>query len=586
MSKYLEYTKEGQLKLPNIKCMFIPDVGKELADADYSGADIQIVGADSNCKWLLDYFENPRGNGKVYHYIASEYFQKDISDKDYKKYKGVFHGCLTGEHEVLTREGWIRIDEYDESKELAVWDSEDKSIFFEVPTAFNRDFVRKEEDLYTIEGSSFSFLGTQDHKFPKYSRNLKTYSKVEAVNINKSALLPYTGNYVGGDTELDYDYIRLIAALQADGNVKHIDKYGVGTFSFKFAKERKIARLKEILHNLNIPYSETPHKEVVGEAPQVDIWFKGFLQVEHKQLDWYILEYTRDCLDIFVNELVFWDGNKGVNGEQTIYSSNKKAVEVMQTIIQLSGKGSKVCRLASSDIVGHKEHFRVTINPLQHYTVRHGTRGLVKHEGTKVYCPTTSTGYFMYRYKGNIAVSSNSNYLMGVAKLADMAGISYMQAKELQDFYFGLCPEIPKWQDDVRKTIAKQGYLTTIFGRRRWFLDRNDPMLANKAAAFKPSATIADLVNRGWVNIVEKHPHIDILLQTHDSLTCQYDISTCEESRKDIIDCMEIPLRFPATTITIPADLQVSRKSYGDVAKPETQSREFGIKDKREIGKL
>ncbi len=269
MSKYLEYASDGKLRLPNIKKMFIPDPGKEIADADYSGADIMIVAADSNCKWLLDFFANPKG--KVYKYIASEYFQREITDKEYKMFKGVFHG---------------------------------------------------------------------------------------------------------------------------------------------------------------------------------------------------------------------------------------------------------------------------------------------------------------------------SNYLMGVTTLADMAGISYMQAKELQDFYFGLCPEIPKWQDDVRKTIAKQGYLTTIFGRRRWFLDRNDHMLANKAAAFKPSATIADLVNRGWVNIVEKHPEIDILLQTHDSLTCQYDISICEESRKAIIGCMEIPLKFPATTITIPADLQVSRKSYGEVAKPESQSREFGIKDKREMGKL
>jgi len=269
MNNYLEYTKEGTLKLPNIKRIFIPDEGKEIGDADYSGADIMIVAADSGCKWLLDFFANPKG--KVYKYIASEFFQREITDKEYKMFKSVFHG---------------------------------------------------------------------------------------------------------------------------------------------------------------------------------------------------------------------------------------------------------------------------------------------------------------------------SNYLMGIDKLATMAGISYYQAKELQDFYFQLCPEIRTWQEDIQKEIAAKGYLTTIFGRKRWFLNRNDPMLANKAAAFKPSATIADLVNRGWVNIVEKHPEIDVLLQTHDSLTCQYDIERCEESRKSIIDAMQIPLKYPATTLIIPADMQVSRKSYGDVTSIESQSREFGLEVKHKLERL
>jgi DNA polymerase I-like protein with 3'-5' exonuclease and polymerase domains len=161
-------------------------------------------------------------------------------------------------------------------------------------------------------------------------------------------------------------------------------------------------------------------------------------------------------------------------------------------------------------------------------------------------------------------VLHGSNYGMGLDKLASMAGLSYIQASKIQQFYFGLCPELRQWQDNIAKEIAIKGYLTTIFGRKRWFLNKSDPMLQNKALAFKPSATIADLVNHGWVDIVEKYPEIDVLLQTHDSLTGQYDISFSEVARKGIIECMEIPLKYPAITLIIPADLQVSRKSYGD----------------------
>lgn len=92
-SNYIKFSTEGKLLLPNIKRIFVPDEGYELADADLSGADIQVVAADSECKWLLDYFSKPQVK-KVYAYIASEFFQRDISDKsdEYKTFKGVFHG--------------------------------------------------------------------------------------------------------------------------------------------------------------------------------------------------------------------------------------------------------------------------------------------------------------------------------------------------------------------------------------------------------------------------------------------------------------------------------------------------------------
>ncbi len=172
-------------------------------------------------------------------------------------------------------------------------------------------------------------------------------------------------------------------------------------------------------------------------------------------------------------------------------------------------------------------------------------------------------------YKTYKGIFHGTNYLMGIKKLAIMAGISESLAKELQDFYFHLNPEVKKWQEDIQKEIATKGYLTTIFGRRRWFLNKNDPMLANKATAFKPSSTIADLVNHSWVDLVEKHKEIDVLMQTHDSLTVQYDIKEASWARKAIIQCMERPLIFPSTTIIIPADLKCSLVSYGDCKKPK-----------------
>ena len=170
-------------------------------------------------------------------------------------------------------------------------------------------------------------------------------------------------------------------------------------------------------------------------------------------------------------------------------------------------------------------------------------------------------------YKTFKGIFHGTNYLMGIDKLARMAGIPYKLAKGLQDFYFQLNPEIRTWQDrivrDIRDTGTK-GYITNIYGRKGWYLNKNDPMLANKAVAFIPQSTIADLINHAMVAIDKKLPGATITLQVHDSLVVQYPKEEAAFYRKKIIECMEIPLPYTPTLI-IPADLQTSTVSYGDV---------------------
>lgn len=100
-NKYISYDTKGNLLLPNIKKIFIPDEGMEIMDADLSGADAQIYGADSECKKLLDFFENPlkfHKSGKLYAWVASEHLQRDVStdDPEYKFYKASHHGVWYG----------------------------------------------------------------------------------------------------------------------------------------------------------------------------------------------------------------------------------------------------------------------------------------------------------------------------------------------------------------------------------------------------------------------------------------------------------------------------------------------------------
>ena len=578
---------EGVTELPNCKELFIPDDGYTFFDVDYSGADAMVVGWDSECEWLMDFFTNQ--DEKLYIYLGQQYLQRPMTTSDplYKKFKAFCHGCVTGDHEVLTKDGWVRIDGIADCTEIAVWDKETSEVHFEVPKSYNRDYVDSEEDLYSIEGSSFSFLGTQDHKFP-YMLSSGKHGKSEAVNLNKTARIPYSGKLVGGVT-LDPTWVKLLVALQADGSIQHECTNGETTVRWKFKKDRKIERLVSLLWKLYQPYKIT--KDAKGCT---NIFVKGLFQRKHKILDWSILKLSQSNLQTFVDELQYWDGHvRTSNGVRTsVTTVLPETCEILQTVIHLVGKASKTnCnrRTGFSD----KPLYEISINARNYYRVENGERKLVSHKGTEVYCPQTSTGYFMIRRNGNIYVSGNTNYGMGVDKAARTAGMSLLEAKKLQKFYFDLCPEIPRWHKRIKDEVYKRGYVENIFGARGYFLNRNDHTLLNKAYAYIPQSTIGIMVNKGLVSIekeaamltetrrmlnkggldMQKHTNlslvtddtvapIEVLMQVHDSLAGQ--IKTTDVTAPErIIKHMSIELPYK-TPLVIPVDIATSVRSYGD----------------------
>ena len=190
-------------------------------------------------------------------------------------------------------------------------------------------------------------------------------------------------------------------------------------------------------------------------------------------------------------------------------------------------------------------------------------------------------------YKTYKGIFHGTNYGMGTDKLAVTAGISFDLAKQLQDFYFQLNPEVKQWQERIKKDITKKGYIENIFGRRGWFIDKNDVTLYNKAFAFIPQSSIADVVNHGFVNIIEQLPEVQVLMQVHDSIVTQYPKEKAVYYRQRIKECMEIDIPYTPTLI-IPADFKVSDISYGDTEKVKESSkvidpRVYNIEEKRKL---
>ena len=98
---------------------------------------------------------------------------------------------------------------------------------------------------------------------------------------------------------------------------------------------------------------------------------------------------------------------------------------------------------------------------------------------------------------------------------------------DFQDRYFAAFPELKKRIEWVSNEIVEKGYITTLFGRRRFFLKRRgDNKTLNEGCAYEPQSMTADEINYAMLKVFHdlrvKWPEVQMLLQVHDSLLLQY----------------------------------------------------------------
>lgn len=156
-----------------------------------------------------------------------------------------------------------------------------------------------------------------------------------------------------------------------------------------------------------------------------------------------------------------------------------------------------------------------------------------------------------------------THYLGTPHGLAQRLGLTVRDAERTQRWYLGKYPAIARWQEDFKRKVASRRYVENVFGYRRYYFDRVDEALFREAIAWVPQSTVALYINRIWMALFEKHPHIQILLQVHDSLVGQFPSHRQDECIKQIHECGQIVLPYEDPLI-IPMGLKKSPKSWGD----------------------
>jgi DNA polymerase I-like protein with 3'-5' exonuclease and polymerase domains/uracil-DNA glycosylase len=166
------------------------------------------------------------------------------------------------------------------------------------------------------------------------------------------------------------------------------------------------------------------------------------------------------------------------------------------------------------------------------------------------------------KYRTFKSFAHGTHYLGTPYGLAGRLGLTVHQAEKTQRWYLGRMRRIAEWQKEFCAALKSRRYAQNVFGYRRYYFGQVTDATCREAIAWVPQSTVALYINRIWMNIYERFPHIWILLQVHDSLVGQYPRHRREESLRNLEEASQIVLPYDDPLI-IPSGTKTSTVSWG-----------------------
>jgi len=151
-----------------------------------------------------------------------------------------------------------------------------------------------------------------------------------------------------------------------------------------------------------------------------------------------------------------------------------------------------------------------------------------------------------------------SNYNGKPPTMAKHTKLEVGLVRDFQYNYFSAFPGIKQWHEWTATTLAREGQLTSLMGRRRIFLGRlHDDSTLREAIAYNPQSSLSDIINQGMLQVWRAN-FCQVLLQIHDAIVVQYQEEREAEIIPKLIDTFMVPIELAdGRMLRIPSEVKV-----------------------------
>ena len=332
--------------------------------------------------------------------------------------------CLTGDHEVLTDKGWVRLDEWHGGR-IACWNPNGEAVSFQKANALKFPYKGL---MYEYCDKRISQISTPEHKMYVKRRYGGEWmvDTVENMECYRPSI-PFTG-YRQTTSGMEHSILRVLVMVQADGCFADD-----GSVLLGFTKLRKVERCKMLLRAAGITFTYRVYEENPRPRHQfkiisrnVPLWLRIF---RNKTFDTWLFD---ESADVFFDELVYWDGYRSAKNSIQYVTCNKQNADIVQAFAHITGRAAQ---LKVKD--RREEHPKwsvayvldIWLTPKNCHEVRNKSKKF-QFDGT-VYCAETSTGFFLVRRNGRVWVTGNSGRLIQLQNLPQNHMPDLAQARAL-----------------------------------------------------------------------------------------------------------------------------------------------------------
>lgn len=330
---------------------------------------------------------------------------------------GVDVGCLDGETEFLSPDGWVRIDEwknhlvlgYDVKRGVAAFCQPQRYITASYPKMFHLKSAKGLDQVVSPDHRMLFFKGVKNRGYTSVvseAAELVENHERLAKGLQGGFLATFLTN--SGRYNLTLDELRVQIMVSADGSLRERTSTP-NVVECHFRKPRKIARCEELLSNANIEFKRYDHKDgTVTFLFVPPMWTKS-------------LSFLYACdtaqLTVAAEESIVWDGSDNtIDGtcRRFYVSSVKKNADAIQYAFAATGVRAGIFTQTYPNHPTWKPCYFVIPTKNKYVGIPPGSIQRITAEnstGIAAYCFTMPTGFFVARRNNNIFITGNCGML-------------------------------------------------------------------------------------------------------------------------------------------------------------------------------